>query len=168
MQVGGRADLVHGLAIQADEEGKGVVVLFNSEVDRRGARGAVTTGLEAAGFLHVAVLFRPEGQMDQTAAVQRGHDLLGVVVEILAEDEDGLAVDRATLGIREADVGGERNVAGDFIPDVAKLVAVVPDVVARRIQGVLFLRRIVARAARQERAADDPTGRRTGRSGCQN
>jgi hypothetical protein len=44
--------------------------------------------------------------------VLAGHDLFGVVVEVLADDEDGLAVVVA-VGVGEGDVG-----ASDTSPDI--------------------------------------------------
>ena len=45
------------------------------------------------------------------SAMQRHHDLFGVVLEILANDQHRLAI-AVAIGIREGDVGRQRNVAG--------------------------------------------------------
>ena len=47
------------------------------------------------------------------SAVQGDDGFLGVVVERLADDQDGFAV-AVAVGVRKGDVGGERYVAGHF------------------------------------------------------
>ena len=54
---------------------------------------------------------------------------------ILADDEDGFAV-AVAVGVGEGDVGGERDVAGHALAEIAELVAGVPDVIAGGVDGV--------------------------------
>ena len=76
-----------------------------------------------------------------------------VVVEVLADDEDGFAV-AVTVGVGEGDVGGERDVAGHALPEIAELVAGVPDVIAGGVDGVGVGGGVEAGAAGDEGAAD--------------
>src|SRR3569832_1218751 len=83
--------------------------------------------------------FRPLRELDHAAPVQRDDDLLRVVVEILADDEHGLAI-AVPVRIREGDIRGQRNVALQLLPQDTELVARVPDVVAGRTDGVHAVR----------------------------
>ena len=85
--------------------------------------------------------------------MQRDHGFFGVVVEGLADDEDGFAV-AVAVGIGEGDVGGERDVAGHLLPEIAELVAGVPDVIAGGVDGVGVGRGVEAGAAGNDGAAD--------------
>ena len=77
----------------------------------------------------------------------------GVVVEVLANDENDFAV-AESVGVGKADVGREGDVAGHFLPEIAELVAGVPDVVAGGVDGVLAGCGVVGGAAGYEGAAD--------------
>ena len=77
----------------------------------------------------------------------------GIVIEVLADDEDGLAV-AVAVRVRERDVGRERNVAGHLLPEITELVAHIPDIVAGGVDGVLLRAGVVTGAARQQRAAN--------------
>src|SRR6185437_2605460 len=77
----------------------------------------------------------------------------GVVVERLADDEDGFAV-AVTVGVGEGDVGGEGDVAGHALEEIAELVAGVPDVIAGGVDGVGVGGGVEAGAGGDEGAAD--------------
>jgi len=85
----------------------------------------------------LAFFLRTLRQVDQPGAMQGGHGFLGIVLQLLANDEDGLAV-AVTVRVREGDVCRERNVAGQFLPKIPELVAIIPDVVAGGVEGVLL------------------------------
>ena len=68
--------------------------------------------------------------------MQGYEDFFGVVIEVLAKDEDGFAVS-ITVGVGEGDVGCEGNVARHLLPEETEFVACVPDVVAGGVDGVL-------------------------------
>ena len=83
-----------------------------------------------------------------------GYDgFFGVVVEALADDEEGFAI-AVAVGIGEGDVGCQGDVAGEFFPEITELVTGVPDVIAGRVDGVLLCCRIVGGTAGDERATD--------------
>jgi hypothetical protein len=92
------------------------------------------------------------GQMDHPGAVLADHGLFRVVVEGLTEDEDDFAVVVA-IRIREGCVRGEGDVPRHLLPQKAKLVAGVPDVIAGRMDGVCIGRGVVAGAAGDNRGA---------------
>jgi len=71
----------------------------------------------------------------------------------LAEDEDDFAV-AVAIGVGKAGVDGERDVARDFLPQKAELVAGVPDVVAGGVDSVGIRRWVVAGAAGDDCGAD--------------
>ena len=78
--------------------------------------GGVAAGKAAAADAVLDVLdadafFGTLREVDHARAVQGDDGFLGIVVEVLADDEDGLAV-AVAVGVGEGDVGGERNVAG--------------------------------------------------------
>ena len=71
----------------------------------------------------------------------------------LAYHEDSLAVTIAgRVGV--GDVSGEGDVAGHFLPEIAEFVARVPDVVARRVDGVFAGSRVKTGAAGDDRATN--------------
>ena len=57
---------------------------------------ASATGYPRPSMRYSSLIFAPFSgalrQVDQPGAVQGGHRLLGIVVKVLADDEDGLAV----------------------------------------------------------------------------
>jgi len=85
--------------------------------------------------LNARALFGTLRERDHAGPVERRDGLLGIVFQVLANDQDRLAVFVA-VGVREGDIGGQRNVAGHFLPEIAEFVAHVPDVVAGGIDGV--------------------------------
>jgi len=144
VEVDGRAEWVHWFAFQADVEGKGVAAFFKADsfchhVDQAVGTGSARTASAADAILHVFyadVLLGALGQLDHAQAMQCHDDLLGVIVEILADDEDRFAIS-ITVGVGEGDVGGQGSIAGELLPEEAKFVAGVPDVVAGGVDGVL-------------------------------
>src|SRR5664280_2114437 len=114
VQVDGWAELVHGLAFQADEEREGVAMLFDANAPGHDADKAVRAG--AAGpaassdakfqALDPGALRRTLRQVDHAETVHGGDGLLGIVIEVLANDEDRLAVAK-TVRVRIHDVGRE-------------------------------------------------------------
>ena len=99
------------------------------------------------------------------SSVEGDDGFFGVVVEVLADDEDGFAV-AVAVGVGEGDVGGERDVAGHLLPEIAELVAGVPDVIAGGVDGVLLCGGVVAGAAGDERRCRCRTGLRRCRWVC--
>jgi hypothetical protein len=144
------ADLVHRLAGQADIEEERVATLLDPDALGHRAR---RVGLLAVGLLDVGAGRGALRQVDQARAVERHHRLLGVIVQRLAQDEDRLAV-AVAVRIREGDVRGQRDVAGDPGPEVEEFIPRVPDVVAGGGERVLVGHQVVARLARHERTAD--------------
>src|SRR5580700_6567426 len=112
----GWAELVHGFALEADEKGDRVSTLFDADAfgyDGDEAVGAGAAGTAAApdAILHVfdaGVLLGTLREMDHTGAVQGDDGLLGIVVQVLANDEEGLAV-AVAVWVGEGEVGGERD-----------------------------------------------------------
>src|SRR5438045_228381 len=76
-----------------------------------------------------------------------------VVAQTLADDKHSLAV-VIPLGIGIGDVGGEADVARHALPQISKLVARVPDIVAGRRDLIAPGRRIIGGGSRHKRAAD--------------
>src|SRR5580698_3821405 len=147
----GRPELMHGLTLQANEDGNRVAVLFNAH-----ALGMNTVELAAETVLHVFQedgAVGAEGEMNHARAVLAEHGLLRVVIKVLADDENYLAVSIA-VGIWKRSIGSERYITAHLLPEIAELIARVPDVVAGGVDGVLAGRGIVARAAGNERAAN--------------
>src|ERR1019366_6687277 len=113
-QVDGWAELVHRFAFEADEEREGGAVLFDADalghnVDEAVRTGAAGTAAAPDAILHVGdadALPRTLGKVDHAETVEGGDGLLGIVIEVLANDEDCLAVAVAVrVGVR--DVGRE-------------------------------------------------------------
>src|ERR1700691_240417 len=84
VQIDGWAKLVHGFALQADEDGDGVATLFDSDALRldpcEGAPEAILHILEEHSFV------RTPSQVDHAHPVLAEHSFFGVVFEILAND----------------------------------------------------------------------------------
>src|SRR5882757_4534005 len=160
MQLDGWAELMHRLALEAEEDGEGVASFFDADAfgdDGREGVGAGAAGTAAAcdAELHVldaGVFFGAPGEVDHAGSVQSYDGLFGVVVEVLANDEECLAV-AVAVGVREGDVGCEGDVARDFFPEITELVAGVPDVVIGGVDGVLLGGGVVGGAIRDERAS---------------
>src|SRR4051794_6026469 len=102
-----RAGLRHGLTFEAHEKRKGIAMLFKpdapgSHIDEAVGRLATRPAPAAADaelqVAHPHPALRPVCQVDHAATVQRDHDGLRVVVEILPDYEHGLAV-AVALGI---------------------------------------------------------------------
>ncbi len=143
--------LMHGFAFQADEDRDEVAALFDSDALGLYALQVASEGIGLIGEEFASL--RSPSQMDHARTVLADHRFLGIVLEILADDQNGLAVIVA-LRVREVDVGRERNVSGHFLPQITELVARVPDVVAGGVDGVLLRDGVVAATARHQRAAD--------------
>jgi hypothetical protein len=145
---------VHRFAFQADEEREGVAVLFDADAlghdgDEAVGTGAAGTAAAPDAILHVLdadALLGTLRQVDHAETVQGGDGLLGIVIQVLANDEDGLAV-AVAVRVRVRDVGREGNVAGHLLPEITELVARVPDVVAGGVDGVLLRAGVVTGAA---------------------
>lgn len=104
MQINRWAELVHRFAFQTDEDCDGIATLFNSDALRFAPR---ETAPEAKlGVFHGRSFGRTSRQVDHALPVLADHGFLGVVIEILANDQDRLAVVVA-LRFWERDVGGE-------------------------------------------------------------
>ena len=161
VQVDGWAELVHRLALQAYEEGEGVAVFLDADAlgedrDEAVRAGATRTAAAAHAKLHVFdadVLLHTLPQLDHARAVQRGDGLLGIILEILANDEHCLAIP-ITRGVWEGNVSGERNIARHLLPQIAKLIPCVPDVVTGGVDGVLPTGGVVTGAARHQSTAN--------------
>jgi len=114
MKDDGRAELVQRFAFDADQEGDRVAVLLDSDaaaldVSERAAEAVL-------GILH---LLGPRGaprEVDHSGAVLARHDFFRIVVKILADNEDGLAV-AVALGIGKRNVSRQRDVAGHLLPE---------------------------------------------------
>ena len=142
---------MHGLALDADEDGDFVAVFFDADALRHDAVEAA-----AEAVLHVGdgcALLRTPGQMNHAGAVLTKHGFLGVVVEALADDEDDFAVVVA-FGIGKAGAGGKRDIARHLLPEEAELIARVPDVVAGGGDGVRAGGSIECSAAGDDGRAD--------------
>ena len=80
-----------------------------TDADQAVGAGAAGKAAAADAILHVLdadALLRTLRQVDHAETVQGGDGLLGIVIEILANDEDGLAV-AVAVRVRERDVGRE-------------------------------------------------------------
>ncbi len=118
VQVDRRTELVHRFTFQADEEREGIAALFDADALRHyvdeavGARAAGTPAASDAilKVLDSDVLLRTMRQVDHAETVQRGDGLLGIVIQVLPDDKQCLAVPVA-VRVRVSDVGRERNVA---------------------------------------------------------
>ncbi len=114
----GRAELMHGFAFEAEEDGEVVALLFDADAfgddgdERVGAGAAGTASARNAEFhvSHAGVLLGALGEVGHACSVEGDDGFLRVVVEALADDEEGLAVTVA-VGVGEGDVGGEGDVA---------------------------------------------------------
>ena len=91
--------------------------------------------------------------MDHAGPVQGDHNFSRTVIETLANDQDGLVVVKS-VRIRIGDIGCQRDVARHFLPEEAKLVARVPDVVSGGFDGVLLRVGVVGGAPSCQRAAN--------------
>ena len=78
--------------------------------------------------------------------MQSDDSFLGIVIEVLANDQDCLTVTVA-IGTGKFDVGGQRYIAGHLLPCITKLIARVPDVIAGGVHRVLLCVCIETRAA---------------------
>ena len=118
------------------------------------ASGQTSTASDAVFHVGDANIFlRTPRQLDHTLAVQRHESFLGIVVEVLANHDDGLAVAIAAR-VGKADVRGERDVAGHFFPEKTEFIPLIPDVVAGGVDGVLLGAGLVTGTAGYQRAAD--------------
>src|ERR1035441_8834297 len=135
VQLNRRTELVQGFAFQADEDRDGVALLFDSDALSPDVGEAAPEA--KLHIFDVRASLRTLCQVDHARAVLACHGFLGIVIEILANDQDRLAVAIA-LRVRERDVGRQGNVPGNLLPEIAELVARVPDVVAGRVDGVLI------------------------------
>jgi hypothetical protein len=98
------AELLHRFALQADEDRDGIASLsipirFGPDVREH----APETILH---ILEVRASFRTLCQVDHTRAVLADHGFLGIVIKVLANDQDRLAV-AVAVRVRERDVGRE-------------------------------------------------------------
>src|ERR1019366_6370865 len=146
-----RSELRHRFALQADKDGDGIAALFDS--DALGADIGEHAPETVLHVLKVRTSFRTLCEVDHPDTVLAEHGFLGIVIQVLANHQERLAVAIA-FGIRERHVGSQRNVAGDLLPEIAELIALVPDVVSGGVDGVLFRTGIVAGAAGSKRGAD--------------
>ena len=155
VQLDGIADLVHRFAVHADEHGEGVTALFYADALGQScveAIGAMVAAMVDPDFLHHLAFFRPPGEVHEAASVEGYHGFFGIIIETLANDDYDLAV-VIPGGIRKGGVGCQRDVAGHFCPDVAKLIPVIPDVVASRDDRIGAGRRIIAGGPGHERGS---------------
>ena len=151
----GWTELMHGFAFEADEDGEVVAAFF--EADAFGDDGDEGVGAGAAGTAtacdaefevsDAGVLFGALGEVDHAGSVKCDDGFFGVVVEVLADDEEGFAVVVA-VGVGEGDVGGEGDVTGHLLPEVAEFVTGVPDVISGGVDCVLLCCCVVAGAPR--------------------
>ena len=152
---------MHGFAFEAEEDGEVVAAFFDADAFRddgdegvgAGAAGTATSADAELEVFDAGVFFGAPGEVGHAGSVKRDHGFFGVVVEVLADDEEGFAV-AVAVGVREGDVGCEGDVAGHFLPEIAELVARVPDVIAGGVDGVLFRAGIVTGAAGDDWATD--------------
>src|SRR5450631_739197 len=169
MQCDRRPELVHGFTLQADEDGEGVAALFDS--DALGMDACETASETILEILHEDGLVGAVGEMDHACTVLAEHGFLRIVVEVLAKDENNFAV-AESVGVEERDIGRKGDVARDLLPQIAELVALVPDVVAGGNDGVLAASGIVRSAAGHQRSAnvglavEDADGRFEGNGGA--
>jgi hypothetical protein len=63
---------------------------------------------EALGLLDIGVFLRSLRQVDHPGAMQCRHCFLGIILKVLANDQDGFAV-IVTIRVRESNIGRERN-----------------------------------------------------------
>ena len=91
-----------------DEDGEGVAMLLDADAlcldPGERAPEAILHILQEGAF------FRTPCQVNHADAMLADHRLFGVILEVLADDQDHFAI-AVALGIRECDVGRERNVA---------------------------------------------------------
>ena len=140
----------------ADEQRDGIPALFDADAfgEHRHEAVRVSSAGEAAAsdaILHVFYAHAFIGalrQMEHAQAVQGDHGFFGIVIQILADDQDCFAV-AVTVRVGIFDIRRQRNIAGHFFPEITKLIARVPDVVSSGIDCVLFCARIVTGAARK-------------------
>ncbi len=170
-----RAEGVQRLAGHADIELEVIAVLFDADALRhRGdqAVGRLSAGQVAAradAIFHVddaRAFCRPARKVHHAGPVQRRQGFGRIIVQALTDHQHRLAVAIA-VGIGEGDIGGQRNVARHLFPQVAELVADVPDIVTRRSDRVGVLRRVIAGRPWHHGAADialavEPADRRQG------
>ena len=96
-------DLVHRFAFGAEEKREIIAVLFQAEANGRFAR-VTGVGFETLRLLDVGVFRRALRHVNQPGAVQGGHGLLGIVLQILTNDEDGLCGQLKTVFVLAAKV----------------------------------------------------------------
>jgi hypothetical protein len=121
VQADGRPELVHWLVFQADEERERVAVLFDADApggDADQAIGAGSAGQAAAAdaklnILDANVSLSSLRQLDHARAVQGDDHFLGIVLQVLTDNEHRLAV-AVAVWVGEGDVGGQGDVARDL------------------------------------------------------
>ena len=140
MQFDGCAHLVERFAAHAEEHGDGVATLFKAQ-----AAGGVDVEFDVL-----------RGGAGCTAVLECGHaravlsrvgvDAVGV--EGLSEHEDGFSMrTRIAGGIGKIHVGGEGNVARDFLPDKMESVGGRPEIRACCSDGVDLVLRVVGESS---------------------
>src|SRR3954463_5028354 len=104
---------MHRLTHETDEDGDGVAALFKTyafghDLGQGAAKAVSHVGDES-------VFARTLRKIDHTRTVLGDDGLLGVVVEILANNQDRLSI-VITVRIREGCISCKRNVARDLFP----------------------------------------------------
>jgi len=91
----------------------------------------------------------------KAVAMQSCVGISGIQIETLSKDQTGLAM-RVASGANKSDVGGERYVAGHFLPNKMKRVVGEPHVRASARDGVTALGRVELRGTGSSRSTHVP------------
>src|SRR5208283_2589066 len=160
VECNGWAVLMHGFPHHADIEGNGVTMFVNAnasdfEIGRSvGIAARQSNGSKAIfEILEACALFRAPCQMDHAGSMLSRHGFFGIVVQVLANHQHRLTVVE-TLWIGKGNIGRKRNIPRHLGPEIAKLVARVPDVVSGGSNRVLLCTWVVTGAAGHDGGAN--------------
>src|SRR5665213_1985291 len=118
-----RTKLVHRLACHADKDREGVTALFNADTFSVNSNKTVRAraAKEAAAsdpVLHVCdadILLATLRQVNHTATVQSDECLLGIILQVLPNHQDCLAI-VVSVRIWKRNIGSKRDIAGHLLP----------------------------------------------------
>jgi hypothetical protein len=147
VQVDRRTQLVHWLTLQAGDDRDGIPVLLNA--NPFGQHALQSASEPVLHIRHHGASLRTLRKVDHAAAVLADHGLLGVVIQILANDQDDLSVVIA-LRIWKCSIGRKRGISVLLLPDVTELIARVPDVVSGGADGVSLGAGVIRAATRHQ------------------
>src|SRR5260370_23083929 len=111
-------------------------MLFDSdalghEAGRKYAPDAILHILDGGAFLFALC------QVNHARTVLPGHNFLGIVIEMLPNNQDYLAIVWGA-GDRKGGVAREGDIPGHLLPEITELVSRLPDIVTRGVHRTLL------------------------------